>query len=120
MNNNQAMKEFLREKISIDVITKYIFIKSMEEKYDDEYLDRMYRINCRNIREKYSVIPEEDRTRIEDNIRKQIAVGEIDLSVEAANWHREGLRKYQDERRLEDCSIKANEVKRSKREGEER
>ena len=55
MNNNQAMKEFLREKISIDVITKYIFIKSMEEKYDDEYLDRMYRINCRNIRERYSV-----------------------------------------------------------------
>lgn len=120
MDNNQAMRDFLREKLYRDVVMKYVFIKAMEEKYDDEYLDRMYRINCRNIREKYNIIPEEERSRIENDIRKQIDAGEIDLSKEAVNWHREGLMKYQNEKGLEIASIKGNEVKRSKIEGEER
>lgn len=93
MDNNQAMREFLREKINVDVITKYIFIKSMEEKYDDEYLSKMYRIDCRNIRQNYSLIPEEERGRIESNIRKQIESGVIDLKKEAVIWHKEGLEK---------------------------
>lgn len=93
MDNNQAMREFLREKVNIDIVMKYMFIKSMEGRYDDEYLDRMYRIDTTSIRKGYDGLGKEERKKTEENIRKKIAAGEVDLSKEAINWHREGLKR---------------------------
>ena len=91
MDNNQAMKKFLREKVNRDVIMKYLFIKTIEKDYDHEYIKTMYRINASAIIEKYNKLSEDERKELETTIRKQIEVGEIDLNKEAVNWHRESL-----------------------------
>ena len=93
MDNDQAMREFLREKVNKDIVLKYLFIKQMEKDFDDEYLDRMYRIDTTRIRKMYDDIEGKDRDKIEKDIVGQIKSGEINLSKEAVNWHREGLKK---------------------------
>lgn len=91
MDNNQAMREFLREKVYREVIMKYLFIKTLEEKYDDEYIRTIYRINASAIRGEYNALSEDERKQLESNIRKQIESGEINLNKEAINWHRQSL-----------------------------
>lgn len=93
MDNNQAMREFLREKVNKDIVLKYLFIKEMEKDFDDEYIDRMYRIDTTRIRKMYEDIEGKDRDKIEKDILSQIKTGEIDLNREAVNWHREGLKR---------------------------
>ncbi len=93
MNNEQSMREFLKEKVYYDVIMKYMFIKSMEDRFDDEYLDRMYRINTSRVRGVYKEIGEKEREKIEEKIRMQIEAGEIDLNKEVVRWHREALKR---------------------------
>ncbi len=91
MEKNKSMRGLLREKTNRDVVIKYMFIKAMEERCDDKYLDMMYRINCKNIRLRYSLLTEDERTKIENDIKNQIVAGEVNLSEEAVKWHREGL-----------------------------
>ena len=93
MDNNQAMRDFLREKIDKDIVMKYLFIKGMGEFYDDEYLTRMYRIDVLKIRQQYDALEQNKRNRIEKDIRDQIVAGEVDLSKEAVIWHREALKR---------------------------
>lgn len=92
MYNNQAMREFLKEQINRDVIMKYLFIKTIEKDYDDEYIKTMYRINASDIRGKYNALSETERKSLESKIKKQIEAGEINLNEEVVNWHRESLK----------------------------
>ncbi len=94
MNNNQAIQDYLREIINKEIIMKYLFIKSMEEDYGDEYLTRKYRINVSLIRKSYDKLKPDERDRIQRDIETKIVNGEIDLSREAVRWHKEELNKY--------------------------
>ena len=91
MGNNEALRKFLSEEANKEIITKYMFIKSKEEKYSDEYIKAKYRINPATIRNLYNGIDEEERAKIESIIKKQIEAGEKDLDKLAAIWHRQAL-----------------------------
>ena len=91
MENNEVLGKFLREEADKEIITKYMFIKSKEEKYSDEYIKAKYRINPETIRNLYNGIDENERLKLESIIKKQIEAGEKDLDKLAAIWHRQAL-----------------------------
>lgn len=92
MNNNEDIRDCLREKVSRDIIMKYLFIKTIDENHGDEYIKTKYRINAFKIRSLYKALDETEREKLEKEIKAQIEVGEINLEQEAINWHREALR----------------------------
>ena len=91
MENKQEMREYLRQKANREIIMKYLFVKEIEGRYDDEYIKTRYRINAATIRGLYSALSDEDKKEVESTIKKQIEAGEINLNKEAVNWHREDL-----------------------------
>ena len=92
MTNNEDMRAYLREKVSRDIIMKYLFIKTIDENYGDEYIKTKYRINAFTIRSLYKALDENERQKLEEEIKEQIESGEIVLEQEAVKWHREALR----------------------------
>ena len=92
MNNSEDIREYLREKVSRDIIMKYLFIKTIDENHGDEYIKTKYRINAFKIRSLYKALDESEKERLEKEIKEQIESGEIDLEQQAVNWHREALR----------------------------
>lgn len=93
MNNNQAMIEFLKEKIDKDTVMKYIFVETMGSQYTVKKLKEKYGIDVEDIKRKYEGIEEGERIRVENLIRKQVKAGEVDLSKEAASWHKQTMKK---------------------------
>ena len=63
----------------------------MEEKYEDEYIQTMYKINPTKIRNDYNALNKEEIADMEENLIAQINAKEINLASEAVRWHREGL-----------------------------
>ncbi len=92
MDNSQAINEFLGQEVCKDVVMKYIFIKSIEESYDDEYIYKMYGLRPLMIKERYKSLEKDERVKMEKNIREKIEAGEIDLSQEAEKWNRKKLK----------------------------
>ena len=105
---NNPINEYLRELIIKEAVLKYLFVKSMENKYNDEYLNMKYRINTKNIREEYDVIGKERRAGIEKELRAKIEAGEIDLDKEAARWHREALIKLENDNKFRENRYDTN------------
>ena len=89
--DRNALKNFLREKIDREIILKYLFIKSIEEKYEDEYIETKYRIKPGKIRRDYNALDKDKIGNIEKEILAKIEAGEINLNFEAVRWHRESL-----------------------------
>ena len=92
MNNEESVKDYTRKIVNKEIIKKYLFIKSLEETYGDEYIRIMYRINPLAIRNSYSTIDENEKDQLEAEIQELIAKGEIDLTEEAKKWHRESFK----------------------------
>ena len=109
MENSKALGKFLREEANKEIITKYMFIKSKEEKYSDEYINAKYRINPATIRNLYNKIDQNERLKLESILKKQIESGEKDLDELAAIWHRQAL-----------MSAKKGQANKKENKGEER
>lgn len=92
MDNNQAMREFLKEKINKDIVMKYIFAQTMKGQCTGEELKEKYGIDIEDIIQKYEEIEEEARVRLENSIRKQVEVGELNLNREAVSWQNQTKR----------------------------
>lgn len=89
MNNNHAMRDFLRQKVAKETIKKKMFLEYLREKglnYDEIF--RQYGIRPDLVISNYSSLTDEDR-KMENFILKQIEAKEIDLSEEAKRWRRE-------------------------------
>lgn len=93
MEDNEALKEFIKQKAYRDIIIKYMFVKSMEKQYSDKYIDMKYKLNSAIIRKKYELLEESYRESVENSILEQINSGKIDLRSEAAAWHKAALKK---------------------------
>lgn len=91
MINNEAMRKYLKEQVSRDLIIKYMFIKSKEEKYSDEYIQKKYKINALKIRALYKALDKEEVGRLEKTIINQIETGEINLDEQAVIWYKQYL-----------------------------
>ena len=89
--DRNALKNFLREKIDREIILKYLFIKSIEKKYDDEYIETKYRVKPEKIRKDYNALDKNKIESMEKEILAKIEAGEINLNSEAARWHKESL-----------------------------
>ena len=114
--DKEALKKFLREKISREIILKYLFLKSLEGDYEDEYIKTKYRINPGKIRRDYSLLDKNEIACMENEITARIQAGEIDLHSETVRWHRESLQSlYASER-----GKKGQEALKAKREEESR
>ena len=92
MENDRGVKDYIRRQASKDIIMKHILIETLEEKYSDEYIETMYRISPFKIRNLYAALKPDERTEIEEELKKQIATGDIDIKQSAKDWHREALR----------------------------
>ena len=92
MNNEESVKDYTRKIVTKEIIKKYLFIKTLEKTYGDEYIRTMYRINPLAIRGAYDTIEEKERAELEAQIQDLIARGEIDLTEEAKKWHRESFK----------------------------
>lgn len=109
MDNNRAMREFLKERINKDIVMKYIFVQTMEGQCTGEELREKYGIDIEDIRQKYEELEEAERERVENSIRKQIKAGEVDLSREAVSWQNQTMRMA--------STKEANGLNQGKREG---
>ena len=89
--DKKALKAFLREKINREIILKYLFVKSIEEEYGDEYIQTKYRIKPERIRRDYNALNKTEIENMEQEIIAKIEAGEINLNSEAIRWHRESL-----------------------------
>ena len=92
IDKEKSVKDYMRKLVNKDIITKYLFIKTLEENYGDEYIKTIYRINPLAIRGAYNAIDEKERSELEAEIQESIAKGEIDLTEEAKKWHRESFK----------------------------
>lgn len=92
MDNSQAIKDFLRAEVCKDIVIKYIFIKSIEGSYDDDYLYKTYGLRPLMIKKRYKFLEKDEREEMEKTINQKIEAGEIDLNKEAEKWHREKLK----------------------------
>ena len=93
VNDKEALNKYISEIRNKEIIKKYIFVKNMSKRYEEEYLNTMYKIDSEKIKNMYEQIDEKERVRLEKTIMEQIAAGEIDLYEEALKWHKEGLRR---------------------------
>lgn len=89
MDNNNAMRDFLRRKIVKETIKKRLFLKDLKEKgLNDDEIFRQYGIRPDFVIANYSSLTDEERE-MEDFILKQIEAKAIDLSEEAKRWRQE-------------------------------
>ena len=88
MDDNKSVKDYFRLKASEEIVKKYLFLKTLEENYDNEYIKINYRINPLTIQMMYDSLNEDERKAIEAILKKQIEENEIDLKEEAKKWHR--------------------------------
>ncbi len=91
MEDVEGIRSYLKEMVNKEIIMKYLFIKSMEGNYDDKYIARKYKINVASTRIQYNSLSQDEKSKIERDIKAKIENGEIDLHEEAVRWHREGL-----------------------------
>ena len=82
-------KEFINKLVYERIIQQYLLVMSLQEKFSDEYIRKMYRINPKTIRFQYSAIPQEEREKVEKDIKEKIKSGNINLETMAKEWHRE-------------------------------
>ena len=88
------MEEEIRKIVNTDIILKYLFLESLDEKYGDEYISAKYRINAKKIRMQYEYISKEyDIEGLENEIKSQVDSGDIDLNKKAVEWHKDALKK---------------------------
>lgn len=89
MNNNNAMRDFLRRKIVKEIIKKKVFLEGLREKgLNDDEVFIQYGIRPDFAIGSYYSLTDEERE-MEEFILKQIQAEEIDLSKEAERWRRE-------------------------------
>lgn len=94
MDNNNSLREFLRQKVNEDIVIKYLFLESKKgNNYQDEYIRMTYGIDSKFIKEQYDRMNEKDRKRVEEKLKSKIEAGEIDLNEEAVKWHKETLKR---------------------------
>ena len=91
MENSGDVREYIRRKASREIIIKHLFLESIESRYSDEYIETMYRISPLKIRSLYDALNENEKIEMEEEIKKQIATGDIDIKKEVIQWHRESL-----------------------------
>ena len=89
--DRKALDDFLKEKINREIILKYLFIKSIEARYEDDYIKTKYRIDAQKIRREYNSLDREKIGEMENELKVKIQAGEIDLNAEAVRWHRENF-----------------------------
>ena len=114
--DRKALDDFLKEKINREIILKYLFIKSIEEKFEDEYIQAKYRINPKKIRREYNSLDKEKIASMEKDLRAKIEEKIIDLDSEAVRWHRESFQSP----RSSETGKKGQEALKAKREENER
>ncbi len=89
--DKKAFTESLKEENRRKIILKYLFLKSIEKEYADEYIKTKYRINPKTIREQYEGLDKEEIAVLESELKAKIQKGIINLQSEAVNWHRESF-----------------------------
>jgi len=92
MQDNKEMKKYIRREASKEIILKHIFIETLELSYSDEYIETMFRISPFKIRNLYDALNEDEKIEIEEELKKQIELGNIDIKQSAVQWHRESLK----------------------------
>jgi len=89
--DKKAFMDSLKDDINREIILKYLFIKSIEARYEDDYIKTKYRIDAQKIRREYSSLDKEKIGEMENELKAKIQAGEIDLNAEAVGWHRESF-----------------------------
>ncbi len=85
-------KDFINKLVYERIIQQYLFITSLQDRFSDEYIKTMYRINPKTIRFQYSAIPQDKREDVEKEVKEKIKNKEINLESLAKEWHRESFK----------------------------
>lgn len=93
--DKKKLEEFMKRKTAEKVIKGYLATKKLKEdkNYGNEYIKMMYKINASKYEVLYNALDAELKAKCEEEIRKEIEDGKLDLDQYLAEMYKEKAKK---------------------------
>ena len=93
--DKKKLEEFMKRKTAEKVIKGYLATKKLKEdkNYGNEYIKMMYKINASKYEVLYNALDDELKAECEEEIRKEIEDGKLNLDQYLAEMHKEKAKK---------------------------
>ena len=99
--DKKKLEEFMKRKTAEKVIKGYLATKKLKEdkNYGNEYIKMMYKINASKYEVLYNALDDELKAECEEEIRKEIEDGKLNLDQYLAEMYKEKAKKRRGKRR---------------------
>ncbi len=96
--DKKKLEEFMKRKTAEKVIKGYLATKKLKEdkNYGNEYIKMMYKINASKYEVLYNALDDELKAECEEEIRKEIEDGKLNLDQYLAEMHKEKAKKEEE------------------------
>ncbi len=93
--DKKKLEEFMKRKTAEKVIKGYLATKKLKEdkNYGNEYIKMMYKINASKYEVLYNALDDELKAKCEEEIRKEIEDGKLNLDQYLAEMYKEKAKK---------------------------
>lgn len=93
--DKKKLEEFMKRKTAEKVIKGYLATKKLKED-GNEYIKMMYKINASKYEVLYNALDDELKAECEEEIRKEIEDGKLNLDQYLAEMHKEKAKKEEE------------------------
>lgn len=96
--DKKKLEEFMKRKTAEKVIKGYLATKKLKEdkNYGNEYIKMMYKINASKYEVLYNALDDELKAEREEEIRKEIEDGKLNLDQYLAEMYKEKAKKEEE------------------------
>lgn len=96
--DKKKLEEFMKRKTAEKVIKGYLATKKLKEdkNYGNEYIKMMYKINASKYEVLYNALDDELKAKCEEEIRKEIEDGKLNLDQYLAEMYKEKAKKEEE------------------------
>ncbi len=96
--DKKKLEEFMKRKTAEKVIKGYLATKKLKEdkNYGNEYIKMMYKINASKYEVLYNALDDELKAECEEEIRKEIEDGKLNLDQYLAEMYKEKAKKEEE------------------------
>ncbi len=96
--DKKKLEEFMKRKTAEKVIKGYLATKKLKEdkNYGNEYIKMMYKINASKYEVLYNALDDELKAECEEEIRKKIEDGKLNLDQYLAEMYKEKAKKEEE------------------------
>ena len=96
--DKKKLEEFMKRRVAEKVIKGYLATKKLKEdkNYGNEYIKMMYKINASKYEVLYNALDDELKAKCEEEIRKEIEDGKLNLDQYLAEMYKEKAKKEEE------------------------